>query len=267
MTQRAIFMVGAGFLGSLFAEEVAKLFFAGEKPHDFFLIDGDRFERRNAANQNVRLAQATDTPPKAAAVADILRSYEREADWEQRYLTEENADEYMQHVRPWVLIDAVDNLKARQLTYNLGLRYEVPVLHVGITQDGTGTVEWSYMGHGETHDTFSLSPQRTLGKTILDPESGVKPPCELVRMRGVGLNVSHAAALSLALFFGFDPYSFLAGEPTRGWMTEWRATPTGFFEVRDTWGYVESATVRPTYDAGAADEGAAVTEPAEPVAV
>jgi hypothetical protein len=83
-----------------------------------------------------------------------------------------------------------------------------------------------------------LSPKHTFGKTIADPPSGVTPPCELARMRGVGLNVGFAAAMAVAIYFGFDPEAHLKGEPTQNWLTEWAATPTGHFPIRETWAEV-----------------------------
>ena len=106
-----------------------------------------------------------------------------------------------------------------------------PMLHIGISQMGTGNVEWTH----PKHDTFSLRPALTVGKDIVDPPSGLTPPCELARMRGVGLNVGFAAALAASIYLGFDPEAFTDGQASTGTFTEWQATLTGFLPQRATW--------------------------------
>jgi len=228
-----IVLVGCGFLGSLFTEEFLKHCFAGELPRSFRFIDDDAWERRNAANQNVTLRQAMQGIGKAESLAQLAAAYEREAEGRQTRLTERNAAELLGDA--WVIVDAVDNLKTRHLLYDVGLGKRIPVLHLGIAHEqGTGTVEWS---HPE-HDTFALAPQRTIGKTIVDPESGVTPPCELASMRAAGWMTAFAAAVSLSGFFGFDVIHVLP-DKERGWLTEWRTTPAGFFPVKETWSRLE----------------------------
>jgi len=134
------------------------------------------------------------------------------------------------------IIDGVDNLATRQLLWGYGLNNNVPVLHLGISEQGTGKVEWTH----RAHQTFSLRPDQTAGKEIVDPPSGVTPPCELARMRGVGLNTGFAAACAAAIYYGFDPESHLEGIPTSGYLTDWHATPMGYLPQRETWGSVTS---------------------------
>lgn len=227
-----IVQVGCGFVGSIFVEEFLKRMFAGEFFHEFRFIDGDKWERRNAANQNVSLKVASDQRPKAETMAAAVKKYEREAEWHHTLLTAENADELLAGAH--VLIDAVDNLGARTILYDYGMKINVPVLHIGIDPGGTGRVEWSHV----THDTFHLAPHRVYGKTIVDPESGVQPPCELAAMRGVGTNISFAAAKALAILMGFDPEYYIATDQhpgdSLGYMTDWSATTEGHKLIIET---------------------------------
>jgi len=222
-------LVGCGFVGSIFATEYLRRAFAGEIPLPLRFVDGDVWERRNAANQNVSLVDATEGYAKADTMALLAQQFEKPAESVVDRIVPGNWRKVLEDAR--VIVDAVDNLKTRQLLYDKGLALNVPVCHVGITESGTGTVEWSH----PKHDTFHLAPHRTADKVIVDPESGVLKPCELARMRGVGLNVGFAAAMSVALFLGFDPEVNIAEGDSRGWLTEWQATPSSFFPVGETW--------------------------------
>lgn len=235
-TDGYIAIVGCGFVGSIFATEYGKLAFAGELPRPLRCIDGDIFERRNAANQNVTLAQANT--PKAQVVAQELEAYERETDAVHGWLTQANIDELLGGA--FLVIDAVDNLATRQLLYNWGLVHQVPVLHLGISQMGTGVIEWSH----PQHDTFHLAPQRQAGKPpAAEPASGVLPPCELVRMRVVGWLTGHAGALAAAIFQGFDPMEYLQGQDSYGWMTNWTTNTTTVAPVSALWHQLTPAEV------------------------
>jgi hypothetical protein len=223
-----IVLVGCGFVGSVFATEFMKRCYAGKLDPEFCFIDDDRVEARNCANQNFVLADIGRA--KAEVLAQQAHDSDRIADWQQTRLAPDNIDALLEGAD--LIIDGVDNLATRQLLWGWGLRNEVPVLHLGISEQGTGKVEWTH----KDHQTFSLRPDQTFGKELLDPPSGVTPPCELARMRGVGLNVGFAAACALGIYMGFDPESHLEGIATAGYFTDWHATPTGFVPQRETWG-------------------------------
>jgi hypothetical protein len=227
-----IAVVGCGFIGSLFTEEYLKLAYAGELPHRLTFVDGDQWEPRNAANQNIALFTARQREAKAESMTRLAESYDRQATAVVTRLTDENIDTLLENVD--LLVDAVDNLATRHLLYNYGVRHGIPVLHLGLDAlMGAGQVEWNY----EDHDTFGLSPLRLVGKTPpADPESGVQPPCELVRMRAAGWHVAYMAAVATALYYGFDPLGYLAEEaPCHGYLTEWATTAQGYMPVRATW--------------------------------
>jgi hypothetical protein len=231
MEHPKIAVVGCGFVGSIFTTEFLKLMFAGKLPQDLIFIDSDVVEERNAANQNFRLVDAGK--PKAKVLATIANENQRVGIAHQVRLTSENLDELLGG-NTRLIIDGVDNLATRQLLWGHGLRSGVPVLHLGIALEGTGRVEWT---HPE-HDTFSLAPHRIVGQTVIEPASGVTPPCELVRMRGVGLNTAFAGALAAAIYFGFDPAAHLKGTSPERWLTEWNGTPSGYFPLEETWSQV-----------------------------
>lgn len=227
-----IAVVGCGFVGSLFTEEYLKLAYAGELPHRLTFVDADTWEPRNAANQNIPLVVARHGEGKAESMARLAHNYDREAVAYGQRLTDENIDTVLAEVD--LVVDAVDNLATRHLLYNYGVRHDIPVLHLGLDAlMGAGQVEWNY----RDHDTFGLSPLRLVGKPAPpDPESGIQPPCELVRMRAAGWHAAYMAAIAVALYYGFDPLGYLADEaPCHGYLTEWATTAHGYMPVRATW--------------------------------
>ena len=226
-----VVVVGCGFVGSIFTTEFLKLMYAGKLPFALRFIDSDTVEERNAANQNFRLLDAGK--PKALVMAKLAEDNGREGQWERERLDAGNMEALTADAN--LVVDAVDNMATRQLLWGFGMAdTPVPVLHIGIALEGTGNVEWTH----PKHDTFSLAPHKVYGQKIVDPESGVTPPCELVRMRAVGWNTSYAAAVAAALYFGFDPSAHLGGRPSQGWLTEWAGRVDGHFPVRDTWAKV-----------------------------
>lgn len=222
-----ITVVGCGFVGSVFTTEYLKRQFAGKLPQDLLFIDQDTVEERNCANQNFSLQDQGRA--KAEVMSSMAEANGRYAEFQRLRLTIENMNELLEG--SLLVVDGVDNLATRQLLWGYAQTSGVPVLHLGIAEQGTGRVEWS---HPE-HNTFALAPDKTVGKVITDPASGVTPPCELARMRGVGLNVGFAAAMAAGIYFGFDPEAHLKGEASNGWLTEWGATPMSHFPIKETW--------------------------------
>lgn len=225
-------VVGCGFVGSIFTDEYLKRQFAGNLPQNWRHIDFDTVDDRNAANQNFLVDDQGKYKAQVLSERAMRSGKLTEAVTER--LTPDNMETLL--ADSLLIVDGVDNLETRQLLWGYGMRTGVPVLHLGISEQGTGKVEWTH----PAHDTFSLAPQHTIGKPVVDPKSGVTPPCELARMRGVGLNTGFAAAMAAAIFFGFDPESHLKGEPSFGWMTEWASTPMSHLPIAETWAKVDA---------------------------
>lgn len=218
-----ITLVGCGFLGSLFAEEMAKIWFAFEERTPFRLIDFDKVEERNAANQGFTLKDAGRS--KSGSVAMRLRAHNVPVtDYTDR-VDKLNAPRLLDGTE--VLVSAVDNLPTRRLLWFYAREHRIPLLNLGVSQAGTGNVEWTV---GKAHDSWSLSPLVTLGQTkklesIANTPKELKP-CELIAFRGLGLNTAVAAAKSLAIFKGFDPANSLTSTPLPGTVTVWDSTNT-----------------------------------------
>ncbi len=201
-----ILVIGTGFVGSIFVEEFAKRCYAGKLRTPIVCVDDDVISDRNVANQQFTLhdmgkpkamivaASAIRHGLRAAAMVERLEQGTMNAQLK-RWKEEINEPELT------LIVNAVDNLEARQNIWLMGQVEQVPVLHIGLSPIGTGKVEWST----PTIDFCSLSPAQTAGKDIPDPPSGVTPPCELVKLRALGWNTAHAAAKAAACYLGFDP--------------------------------------------------------------
>lgn len=218
-----ITLVGCGFLGSLLAEEVGKRWFALNEKTSLNLIDFDAVEERNAANQG--FTRNDEGSPKVEAVGARLDKYGVWSVALEKRLTKENQNELLDGSE--LIVSALDNIPTRTLLWYYAKANRIPLLTLGISQAGTGTIEWT---HGK-HDTYSLSPLSTLGqKKKLDSLVNVPrelKPCELIAFRGLGLNVAVAASKAVGIFKGLDPEKVLEGRELPGVMTTWDATNTG----------------------------------------
>jgi hypothetical protein len=222
-----IALVGCGFLGSLFAEEMAKRQFAFDDTTEWVLIDFDKVEERNAANQNFTLDD--EDRFKIDAVHDRLSAHGLIVDRHPKRLDKLNIGALLDDAK--IIVSAVDNLPTRELLWYHARARRLPILHLGVSQGGTGNVEWTY----GRYDTWSMSPILTLGqKKKMESAENIPrelKPCELIAFRGLGLNVSVAAAKALGIFMGFDPEKVvnerLGVDVLPGTVTTWSATNTG----------------------------------------
>ena len=223
-----ITLVGCGFLGSLAAEEFAKMWFAFNETTPFRLIDSDKFEERNAANQNVSVLRARDNVAKAVHIAGIVGDHGIQEEIRTVRIDKSNIDEHLAGTT--VLVSAVDNMPTRRLLWYYAKQHKIPLLSLGVSQAGTGVVEWT-IGN---YDTWSLSPLVTMGqRKKLDAEANIPQelkPCELIAFRGLGLNTAVAAAKSLGVWMGFDPAKVLEQDVLKHqFALSWNVTNTGHY--------------------------------------
>lgn len=218
-----ISLVGCGFLGSLLAEEIGKRWFALNDKTPIRLIDFDAFEERNAANQLCTRRDAGQF--KAFVTGERLEAYGVYAHMLPDRLTKENQQELLDGSE--IIVSALDNIPTRNLLWYYAKSHDIPLLTLGISQQGTGTVEWTF----RAHDTYSLSPIATLGqKKKMESLANVPKelkPCELIAFRGLGLNMAVAGAKALGIYKGFDPEKVLPTDGLPGIMTTWDATNMG----------------------------------------
>jgi molybdopterin/thiamine biosynthesis adenylyltransferase len=255
-------VVGVGALGATMAVEICRRSAALTLPIEINLYDFDQVEERNCFSQEFIPADIGRS--KVEAVARRIDGFPNvKINVQETKLLEKNALDCMQLDNKSIIIDAVDNIPTRQLLWSVGMQTRCPVLHVGMSQMGTGQVSWNY----KDFDTFPFSPQnmapgdylaardaakkmneeapaadgevpttragriRKLAKReqpLLDDGVQKLPPCELNAMRGLILNTSMAGVNALFTFIGKDITNHLQairqGGTVIGLMTCWKTT-------------------------------------------
>lgn len=214
-------LLGGGFLGSIFAEEVYKRMYAMEDFHcEMVIADFDTFEDRNSANQNVVLDKAKEGVNKAIYLKDLGQRYGlRKITAITEKIVPENVEKFFDGAG--IIVSAADNYTVRKLLWEIALTKDVPVMHLGISQAGTGSVEWSW---GARYDSWPISPVALGGKKFEEPVLATLPPCDLVALRGLGLNTGLAGAKALGIFRGLDPESYFGGSVDARTITTWSST-------------------------------------------
>jgi hypothetical protein len=220
-----ITVVGCGFLGGLFIEEVAKRAFAYHEDEFFVLIDPDDIEDRNVANQIWAPDQVG--MPKVMVLMHRLNAYGLQANVHAERVEESNVKDALTPDND-IIVCAVDNIPSRQLLWKQAVAMGVPLLTMGISQGGTGSIDWTDMTKG--FDTNPFSPMRLAGmsdeRIAKLGKVGHLPPCELVGFRGLGLNTSLAAAKALWIYKGWDAEREVLKVPKgeAGTMSTWEST-------------------------------------------
>jgi hypothetical protein len=119
------------------------------------------------------------------------------------------------------LVSALDNIEARDELWMHALYAKVPLLNLGISQMGTGKVEWTTVDH----DQYGLSPVARINMMNYTEKNVTLKPCELIGFRGLGLNMGIAAAKALGIFKGLDPEKSVKNVKP-GTLTAWSADMT-----------------------------------------
>lgn len=225
-----VHLVGCGFLGSLFGEELAKWSKALKLPMSWGFYDPDVVSERNVANQ--LWSPADIGLGKAEALADRVGSY-MGADWEGNLQVHpERVDESrLQWLKDAnVIVCAVDNVPTRQLLWKFSIASGIPLMSVGISQEGTGNVDWTSFVHDVDTNPFSLAQPQTTEEIEAATKLAQLPPCELISFRGLGLNMAVAATKAMLILDGWDPEGVVMSPKQRGptgTFTTWQASQHG----------------------------------------
>lgn len=229
-----ITVIGCGFVGGLFVEELCKRLYAFERSMDFLLVDFDLVEPRNAANQIYRPIPHAEEP-KAMVMMGVVQDYGMGAEALVLRVDKDNIADVLS--RSDLVVSAVDNMETRTLLWYYCRGNDIPLLHLGVSQGGIGAVEWTFSEDDEAHDTWSLSPIALRDrKTAFAPVAKL-PPCELIGFRGLGLNVGLAGAKAVAIAIGLDP-EYHVSDPEdqleHGFLTTWSCSGTTH-EIIEGW--------------------------------
>jgi hypothetical protein len=223
MDKPVIAVVGCGFIGSHLAEELPKLFFSRDLfPFTWRFIDFDKWEERNAANQNVSWEEASQQEYKAETCAKLAGKYpHNDVEAVTEKLTAHNSRELLGD--SVLVIDAVDNIPTRQLMWGLAKGGATgPCMHTGISRRGDGLINWS----APNFDTFPFNPAAVMGRDLA-PQDFREPPCEMYKYRTAGVILVQAIAKATAFYMGEDPWNLIGGHAEQGDMTCWNSNETG----------------------------------------
>lgn len=221
-----ITIVGAGAVGSYGAEFLAARLAALEIPSKFTLIDHDTIDHRNFANQF--FTPSDKDKPKAEVMAERVRMYGHVADSVVDKITPDNLLTLIPEGTQ-VVLDMVDNIKARELTWLYSLRKDIPCLHVAVSKAGHGKLVWSV----KDHDHFNIGIKAKLqGNSSLDMaavEDVKDPPCKLVEFSSLCIQAGMAAGKAVTIWAGKDPEAYFGGEvnPEPGTMVAFRVVRDG----------------------------------------
>ena len=198
----SITLVGCGFLGSHLTDHLCKLLYSQDlgNRYDLRLIDFDKWDLRNPANQFVTIIDAQANNYKVQTLAKRAQSYLLSATPIQAKLDMNNAGELLENSA--LVIDCVDNIPTRQLLWALGKGGLAPVIHAGISKTGQGRIDWS----SSTFDSFPYTPDAIAGRQLKDDDAVKEPPCEMFKYMYSGLRTVEATTKAISLFLGCDPW-------------------------------------------------------------
>lgn len=135
-----ICLAGAGALGSWIA------LFLASPDIEFLIVDDDRVDDTNVPVSAFQQRQVGK--PKAVALAELV--WLKEGCEAQTYMRTFTHRRVTVKFQPDLLIDAFDNVKARELLTG----HIVPTLHVGVSDDRSGIAIW------DEHYTLPSGPPR-----------------------------------------------------------------------------------------------------------
>lgn len=149
---RAVTLIGIGGVGGIVARHLAMFLGHGGDEHSLTLVDGDRYERANAARMYF-----VETGSKAESMRDELLDYVPTPRLAIRavetYLDEDNAEDLLGDSD--VVILAVDNHATRKLVSDYcRLRQDVVLIsggNDGVGPDSTGRVRRGTFGNVQVH--------------------------------------------------------------------------------------------------------------------
>ena len=226
-----IHLVGCGALGGKLGKEIARR--AKAQTMDtlkLFIYDDDVVADRNVYSQEFQPTQVGLF--KADVIARYCNEYIETHPIKAR-IDQTSFKTVMKLDENSIIVNGVDNVKSRVDMWYLGLITGTPVLHMGMSQSGSGYIGWNY----EDTDFCQFSPAVVepdkLQELMEQPNPASLPPCMLNSFNGLINNTVMAALNSLFIFLGNDSENILSelwGEDPQfsGISTTWNTTSYAF---------------------------------------
>lgn len=219
-----ILCVGAGAVGSYALEFVAARLAALEIQSTFVVIDHDEIDNRNFANQFFSMAD--EKKSKAEVMASRVKEYRHSSVALKEMLTVKNIEGLLEKHNIHMILDMVDNLKARELSWMASISNNIPCIHASVSKAGHGKVIWSV----RDFDHFNSGVRAKMdGNSALDVEKmqdEKDPPCKLIGFSGLCIQTGMATAKAVTLYHGKDPEAYFGGDdPPFGTMLSFLTKP------------------------------------------
>lgn len=226
-----VILFGCGALGSNLALEIAKRADSSGTDLTLVLVDYDKVELRNLAAQAFQPTHLDMY--KVDAVAYLVEPYQHIRVVKiNNKLTKDNLTSLL-NINPnnfYIGIDCFDNLEARRLTWKFGLINNIPIIHAGMSEKGSGVVSWNYKNYDSfPYSSKNISPIKF--KEVLEASESLESlrPCELNGFRPLVMNTVFATLEALFIFIGRD-ISRTISDDTRepGLITNWTSNNKGY---------------------------------------
>lgn len=201
---RHVIVVGAGAVGSAFIQELSKFCLSNHIHTTAHLYDFDDIEERNCAAQCFDAREIgglkavvcsekfsneylTITPYKEYVDAKVIESW-KTLDWYDNDI---------------VIVDGVDNLKTRKLLWMEGFMCDFKVMHLALSAEGFGLVNWNFGTDNTYCYDFSIIGEDEIEKRDEAAKNAEKlPPCELNKHRHMMFSVGLSGTHSLMNYWG-----------------------------------------------------------------
>lgn len=193
-----VVVCGSGFLGSwwsrIFAQRARSLHFEIRAT----VVDMDQFDERNEPTQFMTPKDVGKG--KAYLSAKVFEEFGYEAHAFPYLLTTTMFDELPEvFSNVSLVVDSFDNLPGRLSAKRLSQRFKCPCLHLSMSEQHFGKVEWQ--------DKWSLDPDRMLELRMFTEVT--LDPCELIAYLPLGIAIASRGAVEAS--------ALLAGESVSSW--------------------------------------------------
>jgi ThiF family protein len=197
MPDASIVFCGAGFLGSWAIRYHVQRAAAMGLHYHSLVIDGDKFEERNRPTQNCYPRHIG--AHKADVAVGFIEAFDEQASAINLRLGIADIGTVVEHFSPLLVVDTFDNVQSRLIAKFLADEAKCECLHLAISEQKFGRVEWS--------DKWSSDPTRCF-EIPEDPKVDIEP-CELPMFLELGTQVAMRGAVEIG--------NHLTGAATRSW--------------------------------------------------
>lgn len=200
---KTIIVAGVGAVGGEFLSELSKRVNGTQIRIRAIIIDDGKVEGRNLATQ--QFIHSDLGKSKVSCIAERLSNPNLEIIPIEKRITEETSFELLSSDQlHYTIISGLDTVESRMVVWNFAFKFEVPILHLSLSQLGDGFINWS---NGQKFDHWHMSPLTSRPANedqIKAAEGGELPPCQLIKFRSLIWHVGFYGVQALMQSYGND---------------------------------------------------------------